>query len=115
MTVKLVFALAILVFGASALAQDLEGRDLITDPAISGRCKSLLGERKNKIQTQQRLHALLRRNEKLLKKVPQEKDSIKSRLEFTHTKIINNIRLSKMNLQKMEEDIVRRGCPGISL
>ena len=113
MIVKLFIALALL--SGTSLAQNLDGRDLITDPAISGRCKALLERRKSKIQIQQRLHALMRRNEKLLKQVPKDKDTIKSKLEFAQTKIDNDIRLSKLRIRKMEEDIVRRGCPGIVL
>ena len=96
-------------------AQSTQERSLITDPAISNRCKTLLEQRRQKIETRQRLHALLRRNEKLLKQVPQDKESIKSRLEFTKTKLRNNIEFSALQLRRMEEDIVRRGCPGILL
>lgn len=104
-----------LVQAQSSQDQPAEERSLITDPAISNRCKALLAQRRQKIETRQRLHALLRRNEKLLKQVPQDKESIKSRLEFTKTKLRNNIEFSALQLRRMEEDIVRRGCPGILL
>lgn len=93
----------------------LDGRSLLTDPAISDRCKILLEQRTNKIRYQQRLRSLLQRNAKLLSTTPRDKESILSRLEYTKTKIDNNFRLAKMKLRHLEEDIVRSGCPGVSL
>lgn len=98
-----------------ALAQEIDRKDLITDPAISRRCKRLLNQRDDKIHTRQRLRALLLRNNKLLGRVEENRESIQSRLQFTQTKIKNNIQLAELKIQKMEEDIVRKGCPGVAL
>lgn len=104
-----------LALSGTALSQELGAGAIITDPAVSARCKRMLETRQSKIETQQRLRALMRRNEKLLDQVPEQKDSVKTRLEFTQTKIQNNIQLSALSLRKLEEDIVRKGCPGIIL
>lgn len=98
-----------------AFTQEVLLKNIITNPAISERCKRLLEQRDSKIKVQQRLHALIRRNDKLLEQAPNEKESIRSKLKFTQTKIRNNIQLTRLQIQRMEENIVRSGCPGIAL
>jgi len=48
-------------------------QDAITRPTLSLRCKELFKERSDKIKIQQRLNALLQRNQDLIKKVPKLK------------------------------------------
>ena len=97
-------------------AQD-EGlmQDAITRPAFSLRCKELLKERNDKIKMQQKLNSLLQRNQTLIKKSPQAKKTIHARLEANQMRIKNELHLSNLQVQTMEENIVRSGCPGISL
>jgi hypothetical protein len=90
-------------------------QDAITKPALSLRCKDLLRERGEKIKVQQRLNALLQRNQDLIKKSPRAKDSLHSRLKSTQVKIKNELYLTNLNIETMEENIVRSGCPGIAL
>lgn len=108
---KLLFILITL----SSLSYSQEIRDIITDPAVSKRCKYLIDRRNDKIQIQQRLNSLLQRSEKLLKRVKPQEKSIKTNLEFAKTRIENTLSLTKLKVRKMEENIVRKGCPGISL
>ncbi|MCO4756294.1 MAG: hypothetical protein KC478_17575 [Bacteriovoracaceae bacterium] len=112
---KCLLLLSFIFISTNGQTQSLERMDLIKDPAISQRCKALLDKRKGKIQIQQRMNALLKRNIKILKTVPEQKETLRSKLEFTQTRIKNQIRLSKISNQKLEETIVRRGCPGVSL
>ncbi len=98
-----------------ASAQNLENLDLIKDPAISMRCKNLLEKRSTKIEMQQRLNALLKRNMKLLESLPKNREMVREKLEFTKTRLKNQIRLSNLGTQTLEETIVRRGCPGVAL
>jgi len=92
-----------------------EIRDIITDPAVSRRCKFLIQKRNEKVTVQQRLNSLLQRNEKLLQRVKPEERSIQTKLEFSRTRIKNTLSLTKLKVRKMEENIVRKGCPGIAL
>jgi hypothetical protein len=90
-------------------------QDAITKPALSLRCKEVLGERNEKIKVQQRLNALLQRNQDLIKKTPKAKPSMHNRLLSNQIKIKNELYLTNLNIENMEENIVRSGCPGISL
>ena len=106
----LIFIILLPVF---ASAQEI--RDIITDPAVSKRCKYLIDRRNDKILIQQRLNSLLQRSEKLLKRVKPNEKSVESNLKFAKTRIENTLSLTKLKVRKMEENIVRKGCPGISL
>ncbi len=64
---------------------------------------------------QQRLNALLQRNEDLIKKSPHAKISIQSRLKSNQVKIKNELHLTNLQIDSMEENIIRSGCPGLSL
>jgi hypothetical protein len=90
-------------------------KDVVTDPAVSLRCKELIYERNNKIKFQQKLKSLLSRTKKLQKKVPTQKDSIKMSLKMSEVELGNEIYLTNLKVQSMEENIVRSGCPGITL
>ena len=108
------FLLLFLVFTALNI-QANEIRDIIHDPAISRRCKALLSERTDKIRIQQKLNSLLLRNKKLQHKSKPNQKSVKTRLELNYIQVRNNLRLVQMRLKSMEENIVRKGCPGITL
>jgi cell fate (sporulation/competence/biofilm development) regulator YmcA (YheA/YmcA/DUF963 family) len=105
----------ILFFSLIATAQAQLINDTIKDPAISARCRELLQERNDKVQITQRMKALLDKNNKLLKKIPEEKKTAKMTLDLTKTQLTNEIQLSQLKINRMEEDIVRQGCPGVSL
>ncbi len=90
-------------------------QDAITKPALSLRCKEMLRERGEKIKVQQRLNALLQRNQDLIKKSPRAKKSLHNRLLSTQVKIKNELHLTNLNIETTEENVVRSGCPGISL
>lgn len=90
-------------------------QDAITKPVLSLRCKELFAERSDKVKIQQRLNGLLQRNADLIKKSPKAKEGIHARLESTQVKIKNELYLTNLQIQTMEENIVRSGCPGLSL
>lgn len=90
-------------------------QDAITKPALSLRCKDLLRERSDKIKVQQKLNSLLQRNENLLKRSPTASQSVKSKLHANQIRIKNELHLVNLNIETMEENVVRSGCPGISL
>lgn len=90
-------------------------QDAITKPVLSLRCKELFKERDEKIKVQQKYNALLQRNEDLIKKSPKAKQTLQGRLQSTKVKIKNELYLTTLQIETMEENIVRSGCPGLSL
>ncbi|MGE3611070.1 MAG: hypothetical protein AB7I27_15875 [Bacteriovoracaceae bacterium] len=90
-------------------------QDAITKPALSLRCKELFNERADKIRVQQKLNALLQRNLDMAKKSPNAKEAFHARLKASEIKINNELHLTNLSIQQMEENIVRSGCPGLSL
>jgi hypothetical protein len=93
--------------------QDILLQDGITNPALSMRCRELHRERSEKIKVQQRLNALLQRSQALMKKSPQAKETLHARLHASQVRIRNERNLVNMQIEAMEENIVRSGCPGI--
>ncbi len=90
-------------------------QDAVTKPVLSLRCKELFNERADKVKVQQRLNALLQRNEDLQRSAPKSKETVKARLDSSKVKIKNELYLTNLQIEAMEENIVRSGCPGLSL
>ena len=90
-------------------------RDVVTDPNLSSRCKALLQERNDKIKTRQRLTDLVQRNQNLLKKTPSTRPILTKRVEATAITLRNELYIASLQVQNLEESIVRSGCPGINL
>lgn len=107
----LIFILSV----SSVFAQVEELRDVISDPAVSRRCKALLKERSQKIKVIQTNQSLILRNKKLQKQAKPNQKTVKDRLEINLVQLKNNLRLSQIDLNSMEENIIRKGCPGISI
>lgn len=89
--------------------------DVTTRPALSLRCKELHSERSAKIKVQQKLNALLQRNQVLIKKSPEAKKNLHTQLKSNASRIENELYLTNLQIEKMEENIIRSGCPGIAL
>ena len=105
-----------LFLAAAAFAQDASVvKDIITDPNLSLRCKDLMQERNDKIKIRQRLSGLLERNQNLLKKTPEMRQTMRRRLEANQITVRNELYLATLQVQTMEESIIRSGCPGINL
>jgi hypothetical protein len=110
------FTVILLAFLGSVSAQnEALMQDAITAPPISQRCKELFKERADKIKVQQRLNSLLQRNQDLIKKSPNANPSIHKRLESNQVRVKNEIHQTNLQIENMEENIVRSGCPGLSL
>lgn len=113
---KVILTVMILALFPSGYAQDEAlMQDAITKPVLSLRCKELFKERADKIKMQQRLNALLQRNQDLIKKSPNAKQTLHARLKSTEVKVKNELYLTNLQIETMEENIVRSGCPGLSL
>jgi uncharacterized GH25 family protein len=109
----ILFVLFFTIFNAHS--QVIGTRSIITDPALSYRCKALLKQRKEKIKTKQKLKSMLQRNNKLLKQTPQNKKTLITKLSISKNEITNYLSLTKLKIKSMEENIIRKGCPGIKL
>jgi hypothetical protein len=105
----------VLLFPTIALSDLTELNDIIRDPAISRRCKALLKERSEKIIVQQKLTAMIMRNKKLQNKAKKNQEVVLNKLALLETRLNNNLRLTRMRVTSMEENLVRKGCPGITL
>jgi hypothetical protein len=92
-----------------------EGLDPISTPSISRRCQEMMVERNDKVAIKQRLNSLSERNQRLLKNIPKKRVAMEKQLKATQFRIKNELYLSTMQVETMEEKIIRSGCPGISL
>ncbi|MGZ3790294.1 MAG: hypothetical protein ACXVLQ_17305 [Bacteriovorax sp.] len=90
-------------------------RTVITDPSISRRCELLTEKRQEKIANKQRILALIERNKHLQKITPENKVSVKHKLEVNLGHLEHELILTQNQIQYHEENIVRKGCPGIAL
>ncbi len=107
----IVLALSLVSFAQ----EDAIMQDAITKPVLSLRCRELFKERADKIKIQQRLNSLLQRNEDLIRKSPQARETLHGRLKANQVKVKNELHLTNLQIESMEENIVRSGCPGLSL
>ena len=110
--------LVILLFSLSiteCYAAMSDVKDVITDPIISRRCKSLLKERRKKIRIRQKLNAMILRNQKLQQTLRKSQNIARQKLNLNKTQLKNNLRLTAIRVQSMEENIIRKGCPGVTL
>jgi hypothetical protein len=113
---KCIFTVMFLALSLQVFSQsDPLMQDAITKPVLSLRCKELFKDRSDKIKVQQRLNGLLQRNEDLVKKSPQAKQTLHARMKATQLKIKNELYLTNLQIETMEENIVRSGCPGLTL
>lgn len=109
------FTLLFIFYTTELVAQQVNPSSVITDPVVSRRCKSLLREREKKIRIRQRLNSMILRNEKLQESLKESQKVAKQRLELNKTQLRNNLRLTAIRVKAMEENIIRKGCPGITL
>ena len=113
---KRIVTLLTLSLTLPALGQTFDiSRDVITDPNLSLRCKEQMKERAEKIKFRQKLNDLMKRNDVLLKKMPQTRPSMIKRLEANQISVKNELYLADLQVKAMEETIIRSGCPGINL
>lgn len=87
---------------------------IIDNPAISRRCEQLLNQYHYKKKYFLRLNELIARNDRLQKRTPVNKLSIKTALKQNMLFLKRKSRLGKVGMEQFEESIVKMGCPGIS-
>lgn len=104
----------LLGFSTHVSAEDYK-RTVITDPSTSRRCELLTQARQEKIGNKQRILAMIERNKHLQKITPENKESVKKKLEINLGHLEHELTLVMTQIQFHEENIVRKGCPGITL
>lgn len=111
------FLVFVILLTTSSHAQNTEvfTRDIITDPNLSARCKELLQERGDKIKVRQVLSALSQRNQNLLKKTPPSRPLLTKKVEANAITLRNELYIASLQVQNLEESIIRSGCPGLNL
>ncbi len=88
---------------------------LLLDPALSRRCKELLVDRNDKVALKRKIVSLIKRNEDILKNTPKNKELGAARLRRTLNVLQQERQVTEMKISSMEENIVKQGCPGITL
>ena len=102
--------------GSALMAQtDTYKRTAITNPSKSRHCEILSETRKQKILNKQRLLALIQRNKQLQLSAPENRETIKRRLEINLGRLEHELTIGQTQIQHTEEKLVRKGCPGVIL
>ena len=112
--ISLLFLIVFVGYSAKIVAEDYK-RTVITDPSTSRRCELLTESRKEKIGNKQRILAMIERNKHLQKITPENKVTVKKKLEVNLGHLEHELTLIQTQIQFHEENIVRKGCPGITL
>ena len=72
-------------------------------------------ERYQKIDHKQKISGLLERNKRLLKLTPLERKTLRTKLKRNFKRLTQELRHTLNQIQNREENIIRKGCPGITL
>ena len=90
-------------------------KELVTRPVISRKCQALIDKRNQKIFIKQKINSLTKRLSTVEKTAKKNQKVAKNKLENTKIRLGNQLKFTKLQIKNLEEDIVRKGCPGISL
>lgn len=88
---------------------------VITDPSTTRRCDELINERKEKINYKNKILSLIDKNKKLKMMSPPEKISIHELLDKTAKELEDKLEVASRKIQTSGEEIIRVGCPGITI
>jgi predicted nucleic acid-binding Zn-ribbon protein len=97
------------------LAEDGASKSQILDPTVTERCRYLIGKRDEVVRLKQRATELERRAQKALKNIPSQKKSLTVRMESLVSTLQQEIKIYEMRIEIMNEEIIRKGCPGVGL
>ena len=88
---------------------------IITMSIRSSRCDYLAKRRKDKLEVKKKLMSLLLRNKKLRNITPLNKKKIIKKLINLHYDLRHELKLAKLNIESIQEKIIKSGCPGLNL
>jgi hypothetical protein len=109
----------LLIFSTEIKAVGLDEDNIrgavITDPSTTRRCEELIKERSEKITYKNKILSLIDKNKNLKIMTPENKTSIHEILDQTKKVLDEKLRKATQKIQDSGEEIVRIGCPGITL
>ena len=104
------------IFTISSLAQVSSfNYEVLQDPAISKKCKALIDKRNAKILMTQKLKSLISRNDNAQSKLRATQKLLERKLLISKNELRRELGLALEQVQTMEENIIRSGCPGVSI
>lgn len=112
---RLVLFSMIYFSGNSISGVEEEVRESINDPSMSTRCKRLLTYRDQKVLLKQKSASLIKRAMKMEKIIPEHKKTVKKKMDIILNQLHQEQAILDFQINNLEEDIVRKGCPGINL
>ena len=110
-----------LIFNLSFLSQNTlsEDQGKIVDgfesPKIGAHCKALLQKRRYVTELKQKATNLKKRAQENIKIDTNKRKTSVKKLEYILLELQNKIRLFSYQIENLNEQIVRNGCPGIVL
>lgn len=89
--------------------------NIINKPLLGKKCQFLLQERAGKLRHKEKLLDLRVRNLNVMSELKKTQKALRRNLELNAKQITRNIELNDLKLKNMEINIIRQGCPNISL
>jgi len=92
----------------------LNESSVLTNPSISKRCHELKRDKDKILSVKQRLSALIERNRRLRQRSSKDQKNLQ---KITHTlqgNLKREFALVKTRLANLNENLIRKGCPGIN-
>lgn len=82
---------------------------------LSPRCKNMLEKHKQRVHLKQRLKALISRNSRLQKITPLERKELREVLRENMVRLSHKLEYIVTKAEREEEQMIRQGCPSISI
>lgn len=95
------------------LSDDL--KKFVENPQMGARCQKLINKRKNSMDLMQRAVSLEEKTSKMMLKVPEQKKTIRDKLENLKNEFFKEKSLLELKVKILEEEIIMKGCPGVKL
>lgn len=88
---------------------------IVTKEVITLRCEILKQKRTEKVDIKNRLQSLIKKNDKLTQIAGDKRVMVREKLSKNMTMLKRELVLVKVKIQKIEEEIIRKGCPPLDL
>jgi hypothetical protein len=102
-------------FTSSTVSFSKRSNQIINNQSVTKFCEELLDDRENIINKKNKILELLNRNRKLQEIVPRTKKTLLKKLFRNFNELRVELYLSRQKIQHANEDVIRKGCPGIIL
>lgn len=111
----LLFIMMALMAITNQFYQESSATPLITDPKLSSRCQDLLRSRNYKTHLRQKSITLLDRTKRLTDKTPDKRQKLLKKFQFISTELQHKVTILTVEVEHLQEEMIRRGCPGLIL